>query len=83
MGSSYSSWIGRNSFELLKSEELQDALWTQRYVAQELKWVNSKQVSFDVPRYASRNLQLPRNSALNLLSVFELMQQPQYLGVVF
>lgn len=51
--------------------------------AQELKRVNSKQLSFDVLRYASRNLQLPLNSLFNPLYVFELMQQPKYLGVVF
>ena len=58
-------WLTVNQshlFELLKSKWLQDALCSQHYIAQELKWVNSKQISFDVARYASRNLQLPLNS---------------------
>lgn len=76
-------WTSPNSFELLKSKQCQDALWSQHYIAQELKWVNSKQFSFDLPRYASRNLQLPLNSVFNLLYLFEFMQQPKYLGVVF
>lgn len=77
-------WMNQpGSFELLKSKQLQHALWSQHYRAQELKWVNSKQFSFDVPRYASRNLQLPLNSLFNPLDVFELLQQPKYLGVVF